>query len=87
MTYDPETLESTGTLEELISYSRSSLPTAIAVTRDGDYIIVGDCHEEGGKVHLQNIEEAAAIRSIDCISSPMGICVTEKGDVYICIFK
>ena len=80
---DEETSSYAGKIKELVSFPRSSLPTAIALTRDERYIIVGDCDETGAKVHLCEVEGAMKLRTLSGTSSPMGIAVTENGRVFI----
>ena len=83
VSHNQELKKTTGNLEEFISLPRSSLPTALALTHDGKCIFVGDCCEEGSKVHLYNVDGATKLRSVSEISSPMGIGITENSDVFI----
>ncbi|KAJ7377699.1 hypothetical protein OS493_027261 [Desmophyllum pertusum] len=69
--------------EEVLSFERSSVLTALVLTRDEHCILVGDCDENSQSVHLCHVEEGVKIQAISNIPGPMGIAVMEQGAVFM----
>lgn len=72
-----------GSLKEVLSFERSSVLTALVLTRDEHCILVGDCDENSQSVHLCHVEEGVKIQAISNIPGPMGIAVMEQGAVFM----
>ena len=76
-----------GSLREVLTFERSSVLTALALTRDELYMLVGDCDVNGSNIHLCQVDEGVKIRVISNLPGPMGIAVTEEGTVFVSCSK
>ena len=72
-----------GSLKEVIAFERCSVLTALSLTRDERYILVGDSNENNPCVYVCEAEEGVKIRAISNIPSPMGIAITEEEIVFV----
>lgn len=78
---DEEETNCVGQLNELFCFDRSSLLTSLALTRDEQYLLVGDGN--GSCIHLCQVGGRLKLRTISNISGLMGIAVTDGGTVFL----
>ena len=70
-----------GEIKEVLSFQRSSSLTSIALSRDGQHLLVGD--GSVSNVYVCQVGERLRLRTISYIQSPTGIAVTECGTVFL----
>ncbi|CAH3132554.1 unnamed protein product [Porites lobata] len=78
---DDEETNCLGQLNELFCFDRSSLLTSLALTRDEQYLLVGDGN--GSCIHLCQVRGRLKLRTISNIPGLMGIAVTDGGTVFL----
>ncbi|CAH3167245.1 unnamed protein product [Porites lobata] len=78
---DDEETNCVGQLNELFCFDRSSLLTSLALTRDEQYLLVGDGN--GSCIHLCQVRGRLKLRTISNIPGLMGIAVTDGGTVFL----
>ncbi|EDO33628.1 predicted protein [Nematostella vectensis] len=72
-----------GQLNAILSFGRTSILTSIAVTRDDDHILVGDCKENAPCVYVCYLVHKTITRTVSGVVAPTGIAVTEEGTVFV----
>ena len=70
-----------GELKELLSFDSSTLLISLALTRDGQHLLVGDGN--GSNVHVCQIRGGLKTKLISNIPGPTGIAVTASGTVFV----
>ncbi|CAH3164136.1 unnamed protein product [Porites lobata] len=78
---DDEETNCVGQLNELFCFDRSILLTSLALTRDEQYLLVGDGN--GSCIHLCQVRGRLKLRTISNIPGLMGIAVTDGGTVFL----
>ncbi|CAH3162732.1 unnamed protein product [Porites lobata] len=78
---DDDETNCVGQLNELFCFDRSSLLTSLALTRDEQYLLVGDGN--GSCIHLCQVRGRLKLRTISNIPGLMGIAVTDGGTVFL----
>ncbi|CAH3182784.1 unnamed protein product [Porites lobata] len=78
---DDEETNCVGQLNELFCFDRSSLLTSLALTRDEQYLLVGDGN--GSCIHLCQVRGRLKLRTISNIPGLMDIAVTDGGTVFL----
>ena len=71
----------TGELKELLSFDSSTLLISLALTRDGQHLLVGDGN--GSNVHVCQVRGGLKTKLISNIPGPTGIAVTASGTVFV----
>ncbi|XP_048578209.1 uncharacterized protein LOC125559931 [Nematostella vectensis] len=73
-----------GHLNAILSFGRTSILTSIAVTRDDDHILVGDCKENATCVYVcYPVHKTITRTVVSGVVAPTGIAVTEEGTVFV----
>ncbi|EDO46508.1 predicted protein [Nematostella vectensis] len=72
-----------GHVHDVWTFGRSSVLTSLALTRDKEYLLVGDCNENAPCIHLCHLESREEKRMISNVPGPMGIGITEQGTLFI----
>ena len=70
-----------GELKELLSFDSSTLEISLALTRDEQYLLVGDGN--GSNVHVCQVRGGLKTKTISNIPGPTGIAITESGTVFV----
>ena len=78
---DEEETDCVGQLNKLFCFDRSSLLTSLALTRDEQYLLVGDGNDSC--IHLCQVRGRLKLRTISNIPDLMGIAVTDGGTVFL----
>ena len=78
---DDEETNCVGQLNELFCFDRSSLLTSLALTRDEQYLLVGDGN--GSCIHLCPVRGRLKLRTISNIPGLMGFADTDGGTVFL----
>ena len=68
-------------LNELFCFDRSSLVTSLALTRDEQYLLVGD--RNGSCIQLCQVNGRFKLKTIANITGLMGIAVTDCGTLFL----
>ena len=71
-----------GHLEELYSFPKSALPMALTCTRDGEYLLVGNCDKEVGS-GVTVVDIASRTIKTLAVTSPTGLTVTSNGQFFV----